>query len=141
MRDLLLLIFLGMCFAGTLRYPFIGLLCWAWFTLMTPHQAAYGVYGLPLNLIIAAITLTAYVISGEVSKFRFDALTGIIVAFAFWLGLSQLFSLDPENSAPYFDRFTKTLIFVALCIQMATSKLRINALVWMLVLSIGFLCC
>jgi probable O-glycosylation ligase (exosortase A-associated) len=105
---------------------------------MAPHQAAYGAFGVPLNLIIASVTLTAYVVSGEAAKFRFEPVTVLLIAFAGWLGLSQLFSLDPEYSAPYFDRFLKTLIFVILCAQMATDKLRFHALVWAIVLCLGF---
>ncbi len=138
MRDLILLGFTALCLMAALRHPFAGLLTWAWFTLMTPHQAAYGVYGVPLNVIIAGVTIGAYAVSGEIAKFRFDAITSLIIAFAGWLTLSQALSLDPVNSAPYFDRFIKTLLFVLLCAQMAGGKLRFNALVWTLVASIGF---
>ena len=138
MRDLLLLIFIGLCLAAALRHPFAGLLTWAWFTLMTPHQLAYGVYGLPLNTIIAGVTIAAYAMSGQMSRFRMDPITALIIALAGWLTMSQLFSLDPANSALYYSRFIKTLLFILLCIQMASDKLRLNALVWMLVLGIGF---
>ncbi len=138
MRDVLLLAFVALCLIPALRYPFAGLLTWAWFSLMTPHQAAFGVFGIPLNLIIAAVTITAYVASGDVTRFKTNPLTGLIILFAGWLTLSQAFSLDPETSAPYFDRMIKTLVFVLLCVQMATSKLKINALVWTIVLGIGF---
>ncbi len=138
MRDVILIGFIALCLATAIRYPFAGLLTWAWFTIMTPHQAAFGVFGLPLNLIIAAVTITAYVLSNEISRFKVDAITGLILVFAGWLTLSQLFSLDPQNSEPYFERMIKTLIFVLLCIQMATDKLRFNALVWIVVLGVGF---
>ncbi len=138
MRDLILLGFIGFCLAAAIRYPFAGLLTWAWFTLMTPHQAAYGVYGIPLNLVIAGVTIASYVVSAEFTKFKLDKITGLVIAFAGWLTLSQSFSLDPDHSAIYFDRFIKTLLFVVLCAQMARDKLRFNALVWTLVASIGF---
>lgn len=138
MRDILLLAFTGACLAAALRYPFAGLLTWAWFTLMTPHQLAYGLYGVPLNVIIAGVTIGAYVVSGEVSKFRFDPITVLIIMFGFWLTVSQAFSLDPGSSAEFVDRFVKTLLFVLLCAQMAAGKLRFNALVWVVVISVGF---
>ena len=138
MRDLVLLMFIGLCLSAAIRYPFAGLLTWAWFTVMTPHQAAYDVFGLPLNLIIAAVTLSAYFLSSEFTRFRLDAVTGLIILFAGWLTLSQTFSLDPANSSIYFDRFIKTLLFVVLCAQMARDKLRFNALVWLLVIGLGF---
>ena len=138
MRDLILLGFIGLCLTVAIRYPFAGLLTWAWFTLMTPHQTAFGVYGVPLNLLIAGVTLAAYVGSAEFTKFKLDKITGLIILFAGWLTISQAFSLDPAHSSVYFDRFIKTLLFIVLCAQMARDRLRFNALVWTLVASIGF---
>ncbi len=138
MRDLLLLSAIVGLLALAIRRPFIGLLAWAWFTIMTPHQLAYGVYGVPLNVLIAGATLVAYAASGEMAKFRLDPVIAAIIALAGWITLSQFFSLDAENSAPYADRLLKTLLFILLCAQMATSKLRIHALIWTLVAGVGF---
>ena len=139
MRDMILLGFTALCLAAAIRHPFAGLLTWAWFTLLTPHQAAFGVYGIPLNVIIAGVTIASYVVSGEIAKFRFDPVTCLIILFGGWLTLAQFYSLDPASSAPYHDRFIKTLLFIVLCAQMATTKLRFNALVWTIVVCIGFL--
>lgn len=138
MRDALLLVVIIAGLLAALRFPFAGVLVWAWFSLMTPHQMAFGVYGLQLNLIIALVTIMAIVINGEAFKFRIDAITAWLLAVMAWLFVSQANSLDPENSAEYFDRFTKTLLFAILCIQTATSRLRLHALIWVFVLSIGF---
>jgi len=138
MRDIILIGFICVCLIATLRYPFVGLLTWAWFTLMTPHQLAYDVYGIPLNMVIAGVTIASYILSTEITKFRFNTITVLIITFAAWLTMSQIFSLDALNSAPYFDRFIKTLLFILLCVQMTTSKLQFNALVWTLVGGIGF---
>ncbi len=138
MRDFILLSAIAALLALALRRPFVGVIAWAWFTIMTPHQIAYGVYGVPLNVVIAGVTLFAYVVSGEAMKFRFDPVISLILALAGWLTVAQLFSLAPENSAPYTDRFLKTLLFVLVCAQMATTKLRIHALVWIIVAGIGF---
>jgi probable O-glycosylation ligase (exosortase A-associated) len=138
MRDALLLAFILVCLVGAVRYPFAGLLVWAWFSFMTPHQMAYGVYGLPLNVIIAGATILAAALSGAWRQFRFDGHTALLILFAVWLTIAQQASLDPVNSAPIHDRFIKLLIFILLAGQLATSKLRVHALVWMFVLSIGY---
>ncbi|MDZ7627768.1 MAG: putative O-glycosylation ligase, exosortase A system-associated [Parvularculaceae bacterium] len=138
MRDALLLLVILSGLLAALRFPFAGILVWAWFSLMTPHQMAFGVFGLQLNLIIALVTILAIVINGEAFKFRIDAITGWLLAVMVWLFVSQANSLDPENSLEYFDRFTKTLLFAILCIQTATSRLRLHALIWVFVLSIGY---
>lgn len=138
MRDALLILALFAALLVTLRYPFVGLITWAWFALMNPHQMAYGVYGLQLNVIIAGVTILSLAIHGEGKRFRFDRITGLLLFFALWLFVSQTFSLDPKNSAVYFDRFIKIIGFVALCAAMTTDKLRFHALVWMLVIGVGY---
>lgn len=138
MRDatLLLAVLTGLLFV--LRYPFAGLLIWAWFSLMTPHQMAYGVFGLPLNLIIAAVTMGSMIIHAQSLKLKADLMSVLIGLFAIWMFIAQSFSLDPNNSAVFFDRFIKTLLFVLLCIQLADSKLRIHALIWIFVIALGY---
>ncbi len=138
MRDALLLAVIVGGLLAALRYPFAGMILWAWFSLMTPHQMAFGAFGIPLNLVIAAATILAIVLRGEAARFRFDSVTFWLSMVAGWLFVSQANSLDPANSAIYFDRFIKTLLFAILCAQMANTKLRVHALVWTLVLSIGF---
>ena len=138
MRDALLLAVIVGGLLAALRYPFVGMILWAWFSLMTPQQMAYGTFGIPLNLVIAATTIAAIVLRGEAARFRFDSVTFWLSAVAGWLFVSQANSLDQANSAIYFDRFIKTLLFAILCAQMANTKLRVHALVWTLVLSIGF---
>ncbi|MEM9015058.1 MAG: DUF5935 domain-containing protein, partial [Pseudomonadota bacterium] len=111
MRDALVLLTILATIPVIVRYPFAGLIAWAWFTIMTPHQLAYGVYGVPLNAIIAGVTLGAYAFTGSWPKLRIGSISVLAILFAFWLIISQLFSLDPDHSAPYFDRFIKTMFF------------------------------
>ena len=138
MRDALLLGTIAASLLLALRYPYVGVLAWAWFSIMNPHQMAYGVYGLPLNAVIAAVTITSFVINGEAMKFRPGRITILFALFSAWLWISQLFSLDPQTSAPYFSRFIKVLLFAVLCDLATTDKLRFHALVWMLVIAVGF---
>jgi probable O-glycosylation ligase (exosortase A-associated) len=138
MRDILLIGTLAVAVIVTLRYPMVGVLTWTWFSLMSPHQLAYGAQTLQLNLIVAVATAISVVVSGAFRHFRMDSMTGLFLAFAFWLMLSQVFSVAPENSAPFFDRFVKTLLFAAVCIQLATDRLKFHALVWIFVIAIGY---
>lgn len=138
MRDALLLLVILLSLAAALRYPFVGVLTWAWFSLMTPHQLAYGVYGLPLNVLIAGVTIGSLIMHGGLARFSLDRLTALLILLATWLGVSQAFSLDPQHSAIYFDRYIKTLIFVIVCSQAASDRLRFHALLWMLVIAIGY---
>jgi probable O-glycosylation ligase (exosortase A-associated) len=138
MRGILLLMVLVPALALTLRYPFLGVLTWSWFSLMTPHQLAHGAFGLQVNLIIAAVTLISIFTSGAFRHFRFDPLTTLIALFGGWLFVSQTWSVDQANSYKFFDQFLKTLVFIAVCIQLTTDRLKFHALVWILVVGIGY---
>ena len=138
MRDLLLIAFIAGGLLVAFRYPFAGLLLWAWFTLATPHQAAYLAGQLPLNMVIAAVTLIAFFWHGEFARVRLTPLSWILLAFTAWLGVSQAFSLWPENSAEPADRLLKIMIFVFLCSVTTTSRLRFHALLWVFALVMGF---
>ncbi len=138
MRDVVLLLFVLGCMWVTLRYPFAGILTWAWFTIMTPHQMAFGTFGLPLNLIIAAVTIFSMIYSREFERFKLEPLTILLLMFLFWQTVADQMSLVPENSGPLYSRFSKTLFFALLCAQMANTKLRFHALVWVIAGGIGF---
>ena len=138
MRDLILVVFILVSLGASLRYPFVGVLIWAWFTIMTPHQMAYETFGIPLNLIIAAITIVSIFASREAERFRLDTITCLLLFFLAWQTIAQHMSLMPENSAEYYSRFVKTLIFVLVCIQMTTTLLRFHALTWILAGGIAF---
>lgn len=138
MRDLLLIGFIGTSLVAVLRYPFLGLLLWGWFTLATPQAGAYLAMSLPLNMVIAAVTLIAFVLHSEFARFRAEPILLLTLAFAGWIILSQVFSLDPENSHQYADRFVKVLTFIILAMVATTTKLRFHALLWLFAIVMGF---
>ncbi|MEZ5921723.1 MAG: putative O-glycosylation ligase, exosortase A system-associated, partial [Parvularculaceae bacterium] len=117
---------------------FLGIIAWAWFSLMTPQQMAYGVWGVQLNTLIAAIAIAAIIIRGDFTKFRFDKTTVLLLSLGVWLFFSQIRSMDPGYSNEFFQRFEKTLLFAILVTQTVNTPLKLNALVWVFVLSIGF---
>ncbi|MEO1150436.1 MAG: putative O-glycosylation ligase, exosortase A system-associated [Pseudomonadota bacterium] len=138
MKDLFLLAFVFGCLVVSLRYPFAGVITWTWFTIMTPHQMAYGTFGIPLNLLIAGVTLFAVVYSREAQRFRADPITLLLLVFLLWQTVAQHLSLLPAVSGEYYSRLSKTLIFTLLCAQMVTDKLRFHAITWVLAGGIGF---
>jgi len=138
MRDIVFMLFLGGALCLAFRYPFAMLLLWAWFTLASPHQATYYMFLQPLNVVIAIVTFASFAVHGEFNKMRFGPIPWLIVALGIWLTIAQQYSLMPEYSAPYYDRFVKVLVFTFLCATTITSRLRFHAMLWLLLLVIGF---
>ncbi|NHK29084.1 putative O-glycosylation ligase, exosortase A system-associated [Parvularcula flava] len=138
MRDVLLLAFIVASLLATLRYPYIGLLLWGWFTLATPQQSVYYASQIPLNVLIAGVTFASFFFNGEIKRARLETVSVFLLLFMTWLGVSHIMSLDQSLSAEPTERFIKVLIFVFACMMVTTDRLRLHAMLWLLALVMGF---
>ncbi|MEM9234115.1 MAG: putative O-glycosylation ligase, exosortase A system-associated, partial [Pseudomonadota bacterium] len=138
MRDLLLLFFLGLTLLAAFRYPFAGLLLWAWFTIAAPQNAAYSAGDLSLQIPITAVAIASLLLHGDLFRSRLSWQLFFVIAFTLWIFASQIMSLAPDASAVAYDRFWKVMLFVAVCSMAITDRVRFTALLWIVVLIIGF---
>ena len=139
MRALVLLVGILGALGMTLAYPYVGVLLWSWFTLQQPHQEAYGfVQSGHLNLIIAVVTLAAWLLSRERKVPPTGFIFWMFVAFFAWMTFNSFFAFDPAYSWPYWDRVWKTFLLGAVIAATATSRTRMYALVWIIVISLFY---
>ncbi|MEM9421320.1 MAG: putative O-glycosylation ligase, exosortase A system-associated, partial [Pseudomonadota bacterium] len=138
MRDLLLIAFIATSLLSAVRYPFVAVLLWGWFTLATPQQAAYFASQLPLNAGIAAAAFGILLVHGDLTRRWPSFIFFFMILFAGWIGISQGYSLNPGYSEEPADRFIKVIIFAALCALTVTDRLRFHALLWLFALVMGF---
>jgi putative inorganic carbon (HCO3(-)) transporter len=123
----------------TLAYPYVGVLLWSWFALQQPHQEAYGfVETAPLNLIIAVVTLTVWVLSRERKTPPTGFIFWMLVFFFVWMTFNSFFAYDPTWSWPFWDRTWKTFLLGAVIAAMATNRTRLYALTWIIVISLFY---
>jgi len=139
MRDIVLLgailFFLGLAF----RFPYAGALTWGWLTIMNPHMMVYGfALGWPFNFGVALVTVAAWLLSHEKRRWPGDALPWLMVGLVAWMTFDSFFAVEPDWSWPLWDRTIKIYAFVFLCLAMIHNKARIHAMVWIMVISIGF---
>lgn len=106
---------------------------------MHPEREAFGLatdYG--FNYYIALVTIIAWVFSLEPKRLPGQAVTTLMVIFAILFSISTYYAIDYASSYELWDRHIKT-VALGLCVMgMANSKVRIQALLWMLVLSIDY---
>ena len=137
MRDLILILSLLGCIGLTLRYPFAGVLTWAWLTCMNPHQEVYGLSKvIPLNLIVAVITIVSWMLSKERKHPQFDATTWAILGLLAWMTFNTFYAANPTYSWPYWDRTWRIMALGVFVGIMATNQVRIHALVWVVCTSL-----
>jgi probable O-glycosylation ligase (exosortase A-associated) len=135
---LFFLLFLPLPFVSFFR-PWIGMLIWGWLSLLNPHRDLYGFAStLPYNQVIAAATLAGWLVSGEFRKFRLDLTAALLILLWVLMTISTIFSLAPERSWPKWDEFSKIILYALVLQSFLTTKARIHALIWLLVLCLGF---
>jgi probable O-glycosylation ligase (exosortase A-associated) len=139
MRDLIVL---GIVFGAVpfaLARPYIGLCVWSWLGYMNPHRMTWGIaYNFPVVQVVALATLVGMVFT---RARRMPPLTPALIVwmmFIIWMCVTTPFALNPEGAVPHFERTIKIqlMVFVTLCL--ITDREKLNALVWVIVGSIGF---
>ena len=139
MRDLILLAVLAFVAGLTTRSTIIGIMTWIWVSLLSPQREVYGFLGgFEINLYVAVFTAMCWLVSRERKLFPLNGVTGALVLFGIWAGVSTYFALAPEHSTPLFTRTLKTMILALGVITVANTPARIQATVWALVLSVGY---
>lgn len=139
MRDLFLLAALLGVFPLILRAPQIGILTWIWVTLMNPQHEVYGFLGsFQINLYIAILTAIAWLFSRERKTVPLNPVMALILVFAIWASITTYFALDYNFSYDIWNLTIKTLILALAILAITNTKARIQAVIWMLVLSLGY---
>jgi len=121
-----------------LARPFAGILLWSWFSFMNPHRLMWGPESeMPWALIVICATMVGCVVAREPKRFPVNAVTIMIALFVLTFTFTTIFALAPNAMERYWATlkvFGVTLLTAALL----TSRYRIHALIWVMVLSLIF---
>ncbi|WP_293264271.1 putative O-glycosylation ligase, exosortase A system-associated [Neptunomonas sp.] len=139
MRDILITLIVFGSIPFILRRPYIGILMWSWLSYMNPHRLAYGfAYDMPFAQIIAIVIFIAFVFNKDRQKIPFSGTIVVWVLFLIWASLTTYFAIYPDFAADQYIRIIKIQIFTFLTMALITNQERINKLIWVITLSIGF---
>jgi putative inorganic carbon (hco3(-)) transporter len=138
MRDLVFLAAIAGGLAMTLRWPYAGILLWTWFTCMQPHREAFDVPQLPLNLIIVAVTVLSWIFSRDRKLPPFEAIVFVTLIFLVWFTINTFLAEVPEASWHIWDETWKRIALGLFVATLATNKIRIHAIVWIVTLSLFY---
>lgn len=129
---------LGIC-PLILRAPILGVLTWIWIALMNPQREVYGILaGAGLNFIVAALTIFAWAVSKERKTAPANAtvvLTGLLLV---WMCISTFNALVPAPAGALLSRNIKTVALLVAVACIANSRMRLQAIVWGMVVSLGY---
>jgi putative inorganic carbon (hco3(-)) transporter len=139
MRDLIVtLAVLGSLPLIFLR-PWVGVLVWVWISFMNPHMLAWGfARSLPWVLIVAVVTLVTYFASNDRKSIPITSITIVWMTYFAWTFVTLLFALNSEGAWIEWDRWWRIQVMVLLVLMAIHQRERLDALVWVVALSIGF---
>lgn len=121
------------------RYPFAGILTWAWLSFMAPHQSVYSFgQSIPFNMIAGVTAVACLVIKGDLQKLPSNIVVVMSVFLLIWTSITTLNAFNVDWSYVYWLITFKTFILFLLVMSTATTKVRIHALIWVIVISLGF---
>lgn len=140
LHSLVLLAFLAVLAVFAVIRPMAGVIAFECFTFMNPQQETYGITGaLPVALIAALATVLGCILNREPKTFPVNAITILIVGFLIQATISTVFALGPWAVVfPVYSDLVKSFGFLLLIAALLTNRRRIHALVWLIVLAIGY---
>lgn len=138
MRDVIVTMLVFGSLPLILRKPFFGVLVATWLGLMNPHRLCWGfATNMPFVLIVAVTLILGFLISKEPKRVPPGALTWLLGFWWFWMFVTTVTAFYPELAWPGWGKAWRVMLLVFLTIILLNSRERIQALVWVCVISLG----
>ena len=139
MRDILLTLIVFGLSLWVLTRSSIGVLVWSWLGYMNPHRLCYGfARSFPFSALIAAATLISFFVSKEKKTMHWTPVTVLLIIWVLWMCLTTAFAVFPDNAIEELKRTLKIQLMIFLTLILMNDRKKLEALVWVIALSIGF---
>ena len=139
MRDLVITLIVFGSIPLILMRPSIGVLVWSWLGYMNPHRLSWGfAYNFPFAQVVAVVLIVGLFFSKESKKIAWTSLTTMWVLWVLWMCVTTMMAIDSSHSAWEWQRTMKIQLMILATLMLMKSQDRITALVWVIVISIGF---
>lgn len=139
MRDIIVTLMVFGSLPFILRNAYIGVLVWSWLSYMNPHRLTWGfAYSMPFAQIVAATLLVSLFFSKERKPFPVNGLTVTWLLLLAWMIVTTVFALLPDVAYEQLIKVYKIQIITLLTLVLFGSQKKLDLLIWVIVLSIGF---
>lgn len=139
MRDVAITLFILGFVPAILRHPSVGVMMFAWLSLMTPYRFTYGfAYNFPFAVIVAACTILGLLITKDDVKYRANGVLTLMILLPAWTVITWLFALDPDSGKDRLIEVVKVFLFVQVAAKVLHTRKQLETMIWVLVFSIGF---
>lgn len=138
MRDLAVTLIVFGALPFILARPWLGILMWSWLGYMNPHRLSWGfAFDFPFAQVTAIATLLGFLFTMD-RRFIVNGIVMIWVVLIAWMSFTTLFAFDPVGGWEGWEKMIKIQLFAFLTVALIHGRERIMALVWVVVVSLGF---
>lgn len=138
MRSLLLTILIIALLPSAFLTPFLGVLVWSWVSFMSPHRLVWGIGdSLPWAVIVGSVGIVGWLVS-ERRRIPMDATTVLLALLAVLYTISTYYSLVPDLAWVKWEAILKEFVFFFITAALLTNRVRVHALMWIMVVSISY---
>ena len=120
--------------------PFVGVLIFCFLSFANLHRLTWGFAGeLPWVYLTAIMTLIGCVVAREPKRLPVNATTVLILLFIICIALTSLVALAPAAMVEAkWEAVSKVFFFLLVTAALLTDRHRIHALLWVMVISLGY---
>jgi probable O-glycosylation ligase (exosortase A-associated) len=137
-RGVLLQLYILSLVPTTFYAPHVGILAYYWYSWMAPQKLAWGLWPIDWGKVIALSALAAWLFSREPKKLPAHPITVLVVLLFFWTGITTVFARHPDPALTNFQEFAKIVLMFLVTTAVITTRIRLHALIWTVVISIGY---
>jgi probable O-glycosylation ligase (exosortase A-associated) len=139
MRDALVFLVIFGILPFIPKRPEIGVMTFAWLSLMSPHRLAYGAaFDFPFVALVGGLTLVSLCARPKQIKLPRTALTVTLILFMVWMTITTPFAFEQERAWPEWIRVMKTLCFVLVTMAALNTEKDARLFALVVTLSLGF---
>ncbi len=138
MRALLFEAFMFLALPVSLVFPHLGVLIYYWISYMAPQQLLWVAAGVPWGKLVVATILIAIPFVKTKQKFPLTFVTVSLIAFFLWCTLTTTDAIYRNICWGLWTDFAKVIAMCLLTIVLMGTRERLQALIWVIVISLGF---
>jgi probable O-glycosylation ligase (exosortase A-associated) len=121
------------------KHPDVGILLWCWLAYMNPHKLSWSwAHDFPFSMVTALAILSGLLVWKEPKKVPWNSVTIVLLIFNIWMLLTTFNALNPDLAWKQWNKIWKIQLFTYIMMMVMTTPDRINKMVWIIALSIGF---
>ena len=139
MRDIIVFAIVGWALLKVFSRPYIGIYLWTWLSLMNPHRLTWGAaYDFPFAAVVGGVTILVTLFTKQPKRMVWTRESVLLLIFMAWMILTTLFAFQKDPAYEYLNQVLKIQVFVFMTVYLITDQQKLNGLIWVTVLSLGF---